>query len=81
MASSNEAGETLRTRVVVPVKTVCPCSKEISDYGAHNQHGHVTIEVDLKTSERGWAWIWIDELVEIAERSPPHQSTPCSTPG
>ncbi len=69
VAFSSKAGDTLRTRVVVPVKTVCPCSKEISDYGAHNQRGHVTIEVDLKTSRRGWAWIWIEELVEIAEKS------------
>ena len=33
--------------VGVPVKTLCPCSKEISDYGAHNQRSHVTIRVEL----------------------------------
>lgn len=33
--------------VVVPVTSLCPCSKEISDYGAHNQRSHVTIEVGL----------------------------------
>jgi GTP cyclohydrolase IB len=69
VVSSSKTGESLRTRVVVPVKTVCPCSKEISDYGAHNQRGHVTIEVYLKTLRRGWAWIWLEELVEIAEKS------------
>jgi GTP cyclohydrolase IB len=53
----------------VPVKTLCPCSKEISDYGAHNQRGHVTIEVKPKMSKKGWAWIWIEELAEIAEKS------------
>jgi GTP cyclohydrolase IB len=56
-------------RVEVPVKTLCPCSKEISDYGAHNQRGHVTIEVRPQMSKKGWAWIWIEELVEIAEKS------------
>ena len=33
--------------VVVPVKSLCPCSKEISDYGAHNQRSHVTVRVEL----------------------------------
>jgi GTP cyclohydrolase I len=33
--------------VTVPVKSLCPCSKEISDYGAHNQRSHVTIRVEL----------------------------------
>ena len=33
--------------VVVPVKSLCPCSKEISDYGAHNQRSNVTIRVEL----------------------------------
>jgi GTP cyclohydrolase I len=56
-------------RVVVPVTTLCPCSKEISDYGAHNQRGHVTIEVRPAMTKEGWAWIWIEELVEVAERS------------
>ena len=32
--------------VTVPVKSLCPCSKEISDYGAHNQRSHVTIKVE-----------------------------------
>ncbi|HXV07563.1 MAG TPA: GTP cyclohydrolase, FolE2/MptA family, partial [Burkholderiales bacterium] len=30
-------------RVVVPVTSLCPCSKDISDYGAHNQRSHVTV--------------------------------------
>ena len=30
-------------KVVVPVTSLCPCSKEISEYGAHNQRSHVTI--------------------------------------
>ena len=49
--------------VVVPVKSLCPCSKEISDYGAHNQRSHVTIRVELKQDIE-----WI-ELVRYAEES------------
>jgi len=48
-------------RVVVPVTSLCPCSKKISDYGAHNQRSHVTIKVRL--SEH----MWIEELIDIAE--------------
>ena len=49
--------------VVVPVKSLCPCSKEISDYGAHNQRSNVTIRVELQQAI-GW-----DELVRFAEES------------
>ena len=49
--------------VVVPVKSLCPCSKEISDYGAHNQRSHVTIRVEL-LQDIGW-----HELVRFAEDS------------
>jgi GTP cyclohydrolase IB len=56
--------------VEVPVTSLCPCSKEISEYGAHNQRGHITIEVRCTRDEHGSpALIWIEELVEIAERS------------
>jgi GTP cyclohydrolase I len=50
--------------VVVPVKSLCPCSKEISDYGAHNQRSHVTIRVELAGEEITWP-----ELVRFAEDS------------
>src|SRR5882762_2478085 len=49
-------------RVVVPVTSLCPCSKGISDYGAHNQRSHVTISA--KTND----FVWIEELVEYAEK-------------
>jgi GTP cyclohydrolase I len=49
--------------VVVPVKSLCPCSKEISDYGAHNQRSHVTIRVEA-LEEISWR-----ELVRFAEDS------------
>lgn len=57
-------------RVTVAVTTLCPCSKEISDYGAHNQRGYVTLEVSPKEKpEGGWELIWIEELIEVAEKS------------
>jgi len=56
--------------VRVPVASLCPCSKEISDYGAHNQRGYVTMEVRSVRDATGLpALIWIEELVDIAERS------------
>ncbi len=49
-------------KVVVPVTSLCPCSKRISDYGAHNQRSHVTIAARI--SEH----VWIEELIDIAEQ-------------
>ena len=49
--------------VKVPVISVCPCSKEISLYGAHNQRSYITIKVRCK------GMIWIEDLIEIAESS------------
>jgi GTP cyclohydrolase I len=48
-------------KVVVPVTSLCPCSKRIADYGAHNQRSHVTITARLRNH------MWIEELIEIAE--------------
>ena len=53
----------ISAEVMVPVKSLCPCSKEISDYGAHNQRSHVTIRVGL-LDEISWL-----ELVRFAEDS------------
>lgn len=56
--------------VKVPVTSLCPCSKEISDYGAHNQRGVISIRVGSTQDAAGQpALIWIEELVEVAERS------------
>ncbi len=49
------------TRVVVPATSLCPCSKKISDRGAHNQRSHVTITAT--TNE----FVWIEEIVQMAE--------------
>jgi GTP cyclohydrolase I len=51
-----------KMQVLVPVTSLCPCSKEISDYGAHNQRSHVTVTAETK------AFVWIEELVELVER-------------
>jgi GTP cyclohydrolase IB len=60
---SIEAGvESFTLKVVVPVTSLCPCSKKISEYGAHNQRSHITISAT--TSEP----MWIEDLVDIAER-------------
>lgn len=54
----------------VPVTSVCPCSKAISDYGAHNQRGYITISVHLRGLTSGASQlVWIEELIELAERS------------
>jgi GTP cyclohydrolase IB len=56
--------------VEVPVMSLCPCSKEISDYGAHNQRGHITIDVRTRRNDDGEPTIvWIEELIDLAERS------------
>ena len=54
--------------VTVPVSTVCPCSKEISDYGAHNQRGYVSAEVRSQSFQDN-DLIWIEELVDWIEAS------------
>ena len=54
-------------RVKVPVTSLCPCSKEISDYGAHNQRGIITVDVRGERDGRP-EMIWIEEVVEIAEQ-------------
>jgi GTP cyclohydrolase FolE2 len=54
----------------VPVTSVCPCSKAISDYGAHNQRGYITIAAEPAVDMHGQvAAIWFDDLIEIAEDS------------
>jgi len=51
-----------KMKVVVPVTSLCPCSKRISDYGAHNQRSHVTLTARTK------GFVWIEELVDYAEK-------------
>ena len=70
IGESNGKYEDFVLRVRTPVTSLCPCSKEISDYGAHNQRGYITIDVRSgKNSSAEAEIIWIEELIEIAERS------------
>ncbi len=55
--------------VEVPVTSLCPCSRAISDYGAHNQRGRITMRVGPKVADHDLGVIWIEELAEIAESS------------
>lgn len=52
-----------RIGVTVPVTTLCPCSKEISKQGAHNQRSKVTLSVQYKD------FIWLEELIELVEQT------------
>jgi len=62
MGSSNGKKETdIILKVAVPITSVCPCSKEISEYGAHNQRGEVLV------STRFDKFIWIEEIVNLVE--------------
>jgi GTP cyclohydrolase FolE2 len=60
---SNDGRYSFRMRATVPATSLCPCSKEISAYGAHNQRSHISIEAELAGE------MAIEELIAIAERS------------
>ena len=57
-----EGRASVTMKVLVPVTSLCPCSKKISDRGAHNQRSHVTIT--LRTN----SFVWIEDVVNIAEK-------------
>lgn len=70
VGESNGERDDFLLGVRVPVTSLCPCSKEISDYGAHNQRGFVTLEVrSTAQSVQREEIIWIEELIEVAESS------------
>lgn len=52
----------LTLKVLVPVTSLCPCSKKISDYGAHNQRSHVTVTAKIKD------FVWIEEIIDLVEQ-------------
>jgi len=61
---SEENGKTdLVSEVIVPISSVCPCSKEISDTGAHNQRGQVRLRTRFKR------FIWLEDMIEMVEKS------------
>jgi GTP cyclohydrolase I len=49
-------------QVVVPVTSLCPCSKRISERGAHNQRSHITIKARVE------GHLWLEELIDVAEQ-------------
>ena len=53
----------LVSEVVVPISSVCPCSMEISDHGAHNQRGEVKLCTRFKK------FIWMEDMIELVETS------------
>jgi GTP cyclohydrolase I len=52
----------MNIKVVVPVTSLCPCSKKISAYGAHNQRSHVTVSAETN------GFVWIEDLIDIIEK-------------
>jgi len=64
LGSSDSNGKVdLVSEVIVPITSVCPCSKEISDVGAHNQRGEVRLETRFKK------FIWLEDMIELVEAS------------
>ena len=49
-------------KVIVPVTSLCPCSKKISERGAHNQRSHVTVTAHTRD------FVWIEEIVDLVEK-------------
>ncbi|GEN30534.1 GTP cyclohydrolase I [Cerasibacillus quisquiliarum] len=60
-------GYTLSAGMTVQVTTLCPCSKEISEYSAHNQRGNVTMEISFIDDNIDDYMNWKEELLEAAE--------------
>ncbi len=58
---SSDEVEDFYMGVTVPITTVCPCSKEISQHGAHNQRSLVTVNFRFKR------FIWIEDIIDLTE--------------
>ena len=64
IGSSDPDGKVdLVSEVVVPISSVCPCSMEISDFGAHNQR------CEVRLANRFKKFIWIEDMIELVEAS------------
>ncbi|MEM7017805.1 MAG: GTP cyclohydrolase, FolE2/MptA family [Pseudomonadota bacterium] len=57
----SQSKPSMTLKVLVPVTSLCPCSKKISDYGAHNQRSHVTI------TAKSEQFIWIEDMIDLVE--------------
>jgi hypothetical protein len=63
-------------KVLVPVTSLCPCSKKISEYGAHNQRSHVTVTAHTRE------FVWIEEIVDLIEKQAVERALrPAQAPG
>jgi GTP cyclohydrolase I len=63
IGSLNGRGMDLVVSIAVPITTLCPCSKEISQVGAHNQRGMVSLSVRYNR------FVWIEDLIRVVETS------------
>ena len=61
-AEANNKLADFKLTVIVPVTTLCPCSKAMSAYGAHNQRGLVTYSVRFASRP-----VWIEDLIDLVE--------------
>lgn len=52
----------LRVKLEIPVTSLCPCSKKIADYGAHNQRSLVTVEVEVDDC------LTLEQLIQLVEK-------------
>lgn len=69
-ATGSENAAAFVMGIKVPVTSLCPCSKAISDYGAHNQRGYISINVRPTTGANGEvALVWFEELIAIGENA------------
>ncbi|MDR2468586.1 MAG: GTP cyclohydrolase FolE2 [Spirochaetaceae bacterium] len=62
--TSGESGDELFLTVMVPVTTLCPCSKAISEMGAHNQRADVKVIADISKE-----LLWIEDIIKAVEDS------------
>jgi GTP cyclohydrolase I len=60
-AERTDAGTRFRQKVVVPVTSLCPCSKKVADFGAHNQRAHISIDAELAGE------LPVEQQIRIAE--------------
>ncbi|MGP1716009.1 MAG: GTP cyclohydrolase FolE2 [Methylophilus sp.] len=57
-----ETGHDVKVKVLIPVTSLCPCSKKISAYGAHNQRSHVTVTVSFNQG------MWVEDVIRVVEK-------------
>jgi len=62
IGAARKGQQSFTLKVLVPVTSLCPCSKKISERGAHNQRSHVTVTARLN------AFVWIEEIVDLVEK-------------